>query len=114
MDLTQRGAKRFMTNYRDHWLELSHGLMRVAVCVNCKEKLVSSTEGKKVAEAILEKHKEFWRSDINAPKGFEEFLILDTNSSEEKYLTKRKQAEQEQIDELDKQKEEHNQLMEQK
>lgn len=114
MDLTQRGSKRIMTNYRDHWLELSSGLMRVAVCVNCKAKLMSSAEGKQIAEQILEKHKDFWRSDINAPKGFEEFQIIDHNSSEEKYLRKRNEAEQRQIDELDKQKQEHNQLMEQK
>jgi len=90
MDLNQRGQDRLLTNYRDHIVELSNGtLMRVGVCVNCKELLVAGKKVKETADKIMEKHKEYWRNDEHAPRGFEDFSITDPNTDEDKFRKKR-------------------------
>lgn len=91
MDLTKRGQSRLLSNYRDHIVELSNGtLMRVGVCQNCKELLVSGKIVKKTADNILKRHKDYWATDEHAPRGFEDFEIIDPNTDEEKFAKKRK------------------------
>jgi len=105
MDLELRGRKRLLDNYRDHIVELSNGtLMRVGVCVNCKILLVAGAKVKETADNILKNHKDYWENDQYAPKGFKDFIIVDPNSTEDKFMKKRADRILEQNEKLDLQK----------
>lgn len=113
IDLDKKGNARFLENYRDHWFESNLGLMRIGVCSECRSALVTGENAQKVVQGIISKHQEHWRGDINAPEGFADMIILDTNSSEEKYLDRRNKAQLEEIrlrDEGIKEKQEDNKL----
>lgn len=106
MDLAKKGEGRFLTNYRDHWIELSNGtIMRVGVCVNCKAKLVSGSNVRKTAEKILQKHKAYWTTDPYAPKDFQSMEIVSPNTSEKGFMEKRMREEETEKTQLDEQKE---------
>jgi len=90
MDLNRRGQDRFLSNYRDHIVELSNNtLMRVGVCQNCKALLEDEKTAQEVADNILKKHKDYWNNDEYAPIGFEDFTIIDQNTNEDKFAKKR-------------------------
>ncbi len=75
--------------YREHTLELSNNtLMRVAVCIDCKVKLVSSNLVKNIGNTILKKHKEYWKNQKDKPKGFEKFTVVDYNTNFSKFRQK--------------------------
>ena len=108
MDLTLRGQKRLLGNYRDHIVELSNGtLMRVGVCVNCKALLVAGSKVEDTADNILKNHKEYWNNDPYAPKGYKSLIITDSNSTEEKFMQKRAGRILEEKERLDFQKKEN-------
>ena len=107
MDLELRGQKRLLTNYRDHIVELSNGtLMRVGVCVNCKALLVAGLKVKETADNILKNHKAYWDGDRYAPKGYKSPIIIDPNSTENKYMQKRADGILDEKERLDLQKQE--------
>jgi len=107
MDLELRGQKRLLTNYRDHIVELSNGtLMRVGVCVNCKALLVAGLKVKETADNILKNHKAYWDGDRYAPKGYKSLIIIDPNSTENKYMQKRADGILDEKERLDLQKQE--------
>ncbi len=104
MDLTQKGAKRFMTNYRDHEIEVGDAdgrplsIMRVAVCVNCKALLTSGKKVQDTADAILKKHKDYWREhpeEFSESTGqvfdFETFTVTDPNTDLAKHKKKKEE-----------------------
>lgn len=105
MDLSLRGPKRLLTNYRDHWVELSNGtIMRVGVCVNCKESLVSGEKVREVADGILKKHKEYWADDPRSPESLQNVSIVDANGNEKSFLEKKRREQVTETEKLQKQK----------
>ena len=62
--------------------------MRVAVCTSCKVKLVSGNKVKETADLILKNHKNHWESDINAPIGFQDWEVVDPNTSYVQFVLK--------------------------
>ena len=74
--------------YREHVIEISgKHLMRVAVCIKCKEDLISGDNVKETANKILQNHKAYWHAlESGKPKGFEKFKVSDPNSSLSKHL----------------------------
>jgi hypothetical protein len=117
MDFNKRGHDRIMTNYRDHIVGLSNGtIMRVGVCENCKELLVSGEDVLKTAKNILKKQKKYWDSDDHAPIGYESFEITDPNTNEEKHAEEKQHEHFKQTDQLERQKknyeEQHEKTME--
>jgi hypothetical protein len=105
MDFTKKGRERLLSNFAEHFLELSNGtIMRVSVCSNCKLLLVAGTQVQKTADNILSKHKDYWQTDENAPQGFADFTVVDPNASEDKILAKRGEDERVENEKLDLQK----------
>ena len=95
MDMTKRGQERFLPNYREHTIELSNlSLMRVAVCLDCKDTLTHETaQSKKIADTILDRHKVWWtnnlpKKDPRMPDFHMDLSVEDANSSEEKFFPK--------------------------
>lgn len=107
MDLTQKGLKRFMTNYRDHELEIGAedgrplSIMRVAVCVNCKALLAAGDKVQVTADTILKHHQEYWRQhpeEFSTSNGqsfdFEKFTVSDPSTDFSKHRQKKEEFRQ--------------------
>jgi hypothetical protein len=94
-----RMAKRKLPEYREHTFELSNeSLMRVGVCQKCKDVLVEgSSDAEVIAEAILNRHKEWWKKNEKKEHipFYNSIFVVDVNSSEEKFSEKRKALEEE-------------------
>lgn len=107
MDMTQKGVKRFMTNYRDHELEIGDkdgrplSIMRVAVCVNCKALLTAGGKVQATADTILKNHKEYWNQhpeEFSSSGGqtfdFETFTVSDPSTDFSKHRKSKDDFEQ--------------------
>lgn len=88
LDLSKKGKARFLPNYREHEMELSNeSLIRVVVCDECKDVLVSDTpEAMAMATGIIERHKVWWSENLSEddermPKFHERLAVIDSNSN---------------------------------
>lgn len=108
MDLTKKGAKRFLPNYREHYVELSdRTLMRVGVCEDCRSSLTSGPNVAKTADKILKNHKTYWKFNGRRESAYKDLKIEDPNTDELKFrrnrqLRKHQEEEAKQKKDLDK------------
>ena len=89
MDLTKKGAKRFLPNYKEHYVELSdHTLMRIGICEDCRANLTSGPDVLKTAAKILKNHKTYWKF-VGLGKKYQDLKVEDPNTDEGKFRRNR-------------------------
>lgn len=89
IDLTGEKPKK-LPNFREHLIQLSDwSLMRVGVCDICKEKLTNGKDRQKIADAVLNNHKTYWKNTVNKPKGKDALTVLNPDTTDEDFKRER-------------------------
>lgn len=90
--LNKDGVKKIKIkeNFREHTIELSNNtIMRVAVCKECKEILMTEA-GKEKVDIILAKNKLHWSKGRKINKGnFDKLTVINTNITKRKFLKRK-------------------------
>lgn len=94
---------KFLENFKEHYISLSNGtLMKVGVCDVCRVELVSG-DAKKMAEKILENHKEYWKNRTkqvkfatrDIPKFFLKLEVKNPNTNPVDFIRKKEKDKRE-------------------
>jgi hypothetical protein len=100
IDLKKKGKKasaKFTEDYREHIIELSNfTIMRIAVCAECKEYLVSGAEVIKMAQKIVDNHILYWKNHKKgAPKNYDKIKVVNPNTTPRDFMRKKEKKRRE-------------------